>query len=78
MSAFLDSKVGRPATALKGFSRVHVRKGEIKMVTIPLRADDIKYWDVEKHAFVLEKGKLDIAVGASSADLPLSGEITIL
>jgi beta-glucosidase len=76
--SFPDSKVGRPATALKGFSRVHVRKGEIKMVTIPLRADDIKYWDVEKHAFVLEKGKLDIAVGASSADLPLSGEITIL
>jgi beta-glucosidase len=76
--SFPDSKVGRPATALKGFSRVHIRKGEIKMVTIPLRADDIKYWDAEKHAFVLEKGKLDVAVGASSADIRLRGEISIL
>lgn len=76
-ASFPDSEVGRPAIALKGFSRVHVRKGESKTVIIPLSADDIKYWNVEKHAFVLEKGKLEIAVGPSSADLRLKGEILV-
>ena len=75
--SFPDSHVERPAIALKGFSRVHVSKGESLTVSIPLRADDIKYWDVDKHAFVLEKGRLDISLGASSADLRLRGEITV-
>ena len=63
--------------ALKGFSRVHVRKGDSLTVTIPLKAEDLQYWDVEKHAFVLEKGKVNLSVGASSADLRLHGEIMI-
>jgi len=75
--SFPDSHVERPAIALKGFSRVHVSKGESLTVSIPLRADDIKYWDVDKHAYVLEKGRLDISVGASSADLRLRGEVTV-
>lgn len=75
--SFPESKVERPAIALKGFSRVHVRKGESQIITIPLKTDDLKYWDVDDHAFVLEKGKVDLSVGASSADLRLHGEIKI-
>ena len=75
--SFPDSKVDRPAIALKGFSRVHVGKGESLTVNIPLKADDIKYWDATKHAFVLEKGRLGISVGASSADLRLNEEISV-
>jgi beta-glucosidase len=56
---------------------VHVGKGEEKTVTIPLDADELTYWDVDKHAFVLEKGKAVLHVGASSADLRLQGEITV-
>jgi beta-glucosidase len=75
--SFPESKVERPAIALKGFSRVHVGKGEEKTVTIPLDADELTYWDIDKHAFVLEKGKAVLHVGASSADLRLQGEITV-
>jgi beta-glucosidase len=75
--SFPESKVERPAIALKGFSRVHVRKGESGIITIPLKLDDLKYWSVEEHAFVLEKGKVNLAVGASSADIRLHGEITL-
>ncbi len=75
--SFPESKVERPAIALKGFSRVHVRQGQTITVTVPLKAEDLQYWDIEKHAFVLEKGKLVLSVGASSADLRLHGEITI-
>jgi beta-glucosidase len=68
---FPDSDVDRPMKALKGFQRVHIPAGESKIVTIPLKAQDLKYWDVDAHAFVLEKGKVELMVGASSADIRL-------
>ncbi len=75
--SFPESKVERPAIALRGFSRVHVMKGRSQIVTIPLKADDLKYWDVDKHAFVLEKGKVMLSVGRSSADLLLHSTLEI-
>jgi beta-glucosidase len=75
--SFPESKVERPAIALKGFRRVHVRKGESQIITIPLKTDDLKYWDVERHAFVLEKGKVNLNVGASSADLRLHTSVEL-
>lgn len=50
--SFPGSKVERPAVALKGFTRVHVRKGESLKVIVPLKAEDLQYWDIEKHAFL--------------------------
>ena len=75
--SFPESKVERPSIGLKGFSRVHVRKGQSLTVAIPLKADDLQYWDIEKHAFVLERGKVNLSVGASSADLLLHGTVEI-
>ncbi len=75
--SFPESKVERPAIALKGFKRVNVRKGQTITVTLPLKAEDLQYWDIEKHAFVLEKGKVNLSVGASSADLLLHGTVEI-
>lgn len=75
--SFPESKVERPAIALKGFSRVHLGKGEERTVTIPLDAAELAYWDVEKHAFVLEKGRVNLHAGASSADLRLQVEVSV-
>jgi beta-glucosidase len=60
---------------LKGFKRVFVRKGETVKVSIPLRASDLTYWDIDKQAFVLEKGKIKFFIGSSSEDSELQGEI---
>ena len=73
--SFPDSKVSRPAIALKGFQRVAVRKGATVTVTIPLDASELTYWNVDKHEFVLEPGKINIQTGASSADIRLRGVI---
>ena len=73
--SFPDSKVDRPGIALKGFKRVFVRKGETVKVSIPLRASDLTYWDIDKQAFVLEKGKIKFFIGSSSEDSELQGEI---
>jgi len=71
--SFPDSKVERPVKALKGFKRVHIPAGESIIVSMPLEANELRYWNVKKHAFVLEKGRIKLMVGASSQDILLSG-----
>ena len=75
--SFPDSGVERPARALKGFKRVFVPKGETVKVTIPIKADDIRYWDEQQHKWVLEQGKVRFFIGSSSADVRLEGELIV-
>lgn len=76
-AAFPDSKVERPAKMLKGFKRVHVRKGETITVTIPVKASDLTYWDTNTGKWTLESGKVRLGIGRSSEDILLTGEIDI-
>jgi len=73
--SFPDSKVERPVKALKAFKRVFVPAGKTVQVNLPLKAEELKYWDVEKHAFVLETGRVDFFVGSSSDDIRLKGKL---
>jgi beta-glucosidase len=75
--SFPDSKVDRPGIALKGFKRVFVRKGETAKVSIPLKATDLTYWNIESQKFVLEPGKVKYFIGSSSEDQKLQGEIMV-
>ena len=75
--SFPDSRVDRPRIALKGFKRIYVTKSKTVQVSLTLRSSDLTYWDIEKHAFVLEKGKVKFFIGTSSEDSKLQGEILI-
>jgi beta-glucosidase len=75
--SFPGSRVEEPAKALKGFKRVFVPKGGTVDVTIPLKADDMKYWDTNLHQWVLEPGKIRFFIGPSSSEPRLQGEIEI-
>ncbi len=75
--SFPGSKVERPALALKGFSRIYVRKGGTVKVTIPLKASDLTYWSIDNNSFVLEKGRVNYFIGGSSADVRLKGELIL-
>lgn len=57
----------RPVKELKGFVRVRLKAGESRRVSLPLRADDLKYWSPATHTWVLEPGLFDMWVGDSSA-----------
>ena len=74
---FLDSKVERPKIALKGFKRVYIPAGESIKVTITLNADELKYWNVKQHAFVLEKGRVQLMIGASSKDIRITERLKV-
>jgi len=71
------SSVERADIALKGFQRVHVKAGETLEVIVELDAEELQYWDTQQDAFVLEKGPLELLVGASSADIRLRKRVEV-
>jgi beta-glucosidase len=75
--SFPDSKVERPAKALKGFIRTNVPRGGTVVVSIPLKADDLQYWNTDQQKWVLEQGKVNFFIGSSSADPKLNGDLMI-
>jgi beta-glucosidase len=75
-TSFPDSKVERPAKALKGYKRIFVRKGEMKTVTIPLKGSDLAYWDTNSSKWTLEPGIVKFFIGSSSVDIVLKGAIS--
>jgi beta-glucosidase len=72
----LISSVTRPIKELKGFQRVKLKAGEIKRVKMSLRADDLKFYNVQME-FVVEPGEFEIMIGSSSEDIKLEGIITL-
>ena len=61
-----------PLSELRGFRRVHLKKGETQTVTIPLRREDLRYWSEERRTFIVPEGFPEIRVGASSRDIRLT------
>ncbi|MEZ5290817.1 MAG: glycoside hydrolase family 3 C-terminal domain-containing protein [Vicinamibacterales bacterium] len=63
----IGSAVPRPRKALKGFDRVVLEPRETRTVQIPLRAEDLAYWDQERSGWRLERGSVTVMAGGSSA-----------
>ena len=75
--SFPQSKVVRPIKQLKGFQRAMIKKGESKIVGFTLTADDLAYWDNDKDTYIIEQGKINLMVGASSGDIRQTIEIQL-
>jgi beta-glucosidase len=73
----IGSAIERPLKELRGFQRVHIPAGETRTVTINLPASRLAYWDVAAKAFVVEKDKVQLMVGSSSADTKLDRTLEI-
>ena len=74
----LNSTIDRPLKEIKGFKRVTLKPNESKTVEIPLKAETLAYWDVNKHRFVVEGDTIQIVVGASSSDTKLQETIDVV
>jgi beta-glucosidase len=73
----VDSKVPRPGKELRGFKRIALKSCEHKTVEFLLPAKSLEYWDVDRHAFVLERDQVELQAGASSADIRLKTTIAV-
>jgi beta-glucosidase len=65
----LTSKAPQPRKSLRGFRRVAVKQDQSGRVQIPLRGSDLRYFDESADRFVVEPGRYEIQVGASSEDI---------
>ncbi|MGK4567419.1 fibronectin type III-like domain-contianing protein [Flavobacterium sp. 3HN19-14] len=72
-----NAPVERPLKELKGFTKVFLKKGETKTVTVQLDASAFSYYKVEKKTFGYDAGEFEIIIGASSEDLRLKGSVNI-
>jgi beta-glucosidase len=66
-----ESKVDRPLKQLRGFARVTLAPGETRAVSLRLAAADLAYWDVARHTWSVEPGRVELMVGPSSSDREL-------
>jgi len=67
-----------PVRQLRGFARVTLAPGESTRVTFRLRAvEDFGYYDEARKAFAVDPGDYEVAVGGSSADLPVAARIRV-
>ena len=71
------SALERPAQELRGFKRIALAPGETKTVVMRLPAASLAYWDTATQAFVVEGGKVELRVGASSADERLKTTVQV-
>ena len=72
-----SGQVYRPAKELKGFRKVFLKAGESKTVTIPLDDKAFRYFNVKTNRFEVEGGEYQILIGASVADIRLSGSVAV-
>ncbi len=67
--SFPGSKVKRPIKDLRGFRRIHLKKGESKHIEFLVYSKDLRYWDPDKDKWIFEVGPVEILVGSSSEDI---------
>ncbi len=71
-----DSHIIRPRKELKGFKKVWIKAGQSAEVEIPFDDKTFRYFSTVTNAWETEAGTYDIYVGASSADIKLTGQVS--
>ncbi|MBL7701886.1 MAG: glycoside hydrolase family 3 C-terminal domain-containing protein [Ferruginibacter sp.] len=62
---------------LKGYQRVHIKKGESKQISFVLKPEDILHYSEVKDGLVLLPGKVEVMIGSSSQDIRLKSSFLI-
>jgi len=70
------ASVERPVLELRGFKRVELGAGQHKRVTFSLTPEQLAFWS-PRGQWLIEAGRIDFWIGASSADLRAKGSFEI-
>ena len=74
----LGSSVARPREDLRGYRRITLQAGATGTVELSLPASSLAYWNSQMHRWVVEDEPVEIAVGASSADIRLRRTVRVV
>ncbi len=64
-----EASIDRPAKELKGFEKVYLKTGEKKTVTFEIDAEDLSWFDADKHEWVAEPGEFQALFARSAGDV---------
>jgi beta-glucosidase len=70
------ASVARPVLELRGFKRIDLAAGARKRVTFSLTPEQFAFWSA-RGQWLIEAGRIDFWIGASSADLRANGSFEI-
>lgn len=67
-----------PIKELKGFKRIHLKKGAKQTISFELKATDIQHYDPKLDDLNIIPGKIQVLIGPSSAEAKLVGTFTLM
>lgn len=74
----LHAAHARANKSLRGFRRISLKPGEEREVSFDITPRiDLRYYDVARHAYAVDPGRYQVQVGASSADIRLTGDFGV-
>ena len=68
---FPDQGIKTPLKQLKGFKRVHIKKGATEQISIEIPKEELRLWDDQKKQFYTPSGTYHFMVGKSSDNICL-------
>jgi len=71
------SRVKQPLRQLRAFRKLRLQPGESVRVELPLKIDDLAFWDVTTSRMVVEAARTKVMVGRSSMDIRLTATLTV-
>jgi beta-glucosidase len=72
----IQSTVDRPPKELVGFEKCSLEPGDKSRVSITVKEEDLSFYDVSTHSWVIESGDFEILIGRSSRDIISQLEFT--
>jgi beta-glucosidase len=66
-----------PLKELKGFKRVHIAKGNERIVRFSIPVSELQKWDLDQNQWRLYQGKYEVLIGSSSQDIRLAASINV-
>lgn len=72
-----NSKIFRAKEELKAFTKVNLKPGETKRVTLSFDSDAFRYYNTEADKFAIEGGTYEVLIGKSSRDIILKEDIRV-
>lgn len=72
-----EPSVEKADKELKGYAKVSLEAGESKTVSVTIYKKDLGYYDEQRRDWIIDPGKYQILVGASSRDIKLSGKVEL-
>lgn len=72
-----SEEIFRPVRELKGFSKVFIKKGEEKEVTIPLDDKAFRYFNIHTQKWEIEGGNYTLSIGINAHEMVLQSDIFV-